>query len=62
MYKLLLKYFDKELFEKEVYVQGGTIKYLVNFLRIKKKVDEEESIGEEIHGQLIEQVTDCLWC
>jgi NhaP-type Na+/H+ or K+/H+ antiporter len=35
-----------------VFIQGGTIKFLVNALDIEKESEEELSISEEIHTRL----------
>ena len=39
-----------------VFIQGGTIKFLVNALNIEKESDEEISISEEIHGKLMDNI------
>eukprot|EP00092_Neocalanus_flemingeri_P079476 GFUD01099005.1.p1 GENE.GFUD01099005.1~~GFUD01099005.1.p1 ORF type:complete len:768 (+),score=151.85 GFUD01099005.1:146-2449(+) len=39
-----------------VFIQGGTIKFLVNALNIEKESDDEISISEEIHGKLMDNI------
>jgi len=39
-----------------VFIQGGTIKFLVNTLNIEKDKDKDISISEEIHGKLMDNI------
>ena len=39
-----------------VFIQGGTIKFLVNVLNIEKESEEELSISEEIHGKAMDNI------
>ena len=39
-----------------VFIQGGSIKFLVNALNIEKEKDDEISISEEIHGKLMDNI------
>ena len=39
-----------------VFVQGGTIRYLVNLFGIEKSAQRDINLSDEIHGRLIDQV------
>ena len=39
-----------------VFVQGGTIRYLVNLFGIEKSKERDINLSDEIHGRLIDQV------
>ena len=39
-----------------VFVQGGTIRYLVNLFGIEKSTERDINLSDEIHGRLIDQV------
>ena len=39
-----------------VFIQGGTIKFLVNILKIEKESEDTLSISEEIHGKLMDNI------
>ena len=39
-----------------VFIQGGTIKYLVTKMKIDTKADDQKSMNEQVNGTLIEHV------